>query len=57
MMKLLNAFLSDEDGSTAIEYALVASLMAVVTIGALRALSTNMSNKYSLISDAVDAAS
>ncbi len=56
MILLFRRLLSDEEGSTAIEYALLASLMAIVTIGALRALSSNISDNYSQIAEAVDAA-
>ena len=41
----MNKFISlikDEKGATAIEYGLIASLIAVVLVGALRAIGTNL---------------
>jgi pilus assembly protein Flp/PilA len=35
-------FLRDESGATAIEYGLIAALIAVVIIGALQAVGTNL---------------
>jgi pilus assembly protein Flp/PilA len=37
-MKLVKQFLNDESGATAIEYGLIAALIAVVIIGAAGAL-------------------
>ena len=39
-------FLSNQDGATAIEYALIASLIAVFIVGALAALGTNLSSEF-----------
>ena len=39
---LLSRFMRDESGVTAIEYGLIASLVAVAIIGALGTLSTNL---------------
>jgi pilus assembly protein Flp/PilA len=39
-------FLADQSGATAIEYALIASLIAVFLIGALSALGTNLSSEF-----------
>jgi pilus assembly protein Flp/PilA len=46
MFKVLNVFVSDESGATAIEYALIASLIAVFIVGALAALGTNISSEF-----------
>ncbi len=43
-MKNLVSFLRDESGATAIEYGLIAALIAVVIIGALQAIGTNLNN-------------
>ncbi len=43
------AFLKDESGVTAIEYGLIAGLIAVVIIGALTTLGTNVSNKFNAV--------
>jgi pilus assembly protein Flp/PilA len=46
MTRTIHAFLCDQDGATAIEYALIASLIAVFLIGALSALGTNLSSEF-----------
>ncbi|MBK7757723.1 MAG: Flp family type IVb pilin [Deltaproteobacteria bacterium] len=38
---MIKSFISDESGATAIEYGLIASLIAVAIIGALTALGTS----------------
>lgn len=49
-MKKLAAFLlKDESGATAIEYGLIAGLIAVVIIGALTTLGTNVMNKFNAV--------
>lgn len=40
---------SDDDGATAIEYGLIASLIAVVIIGALMLLNGSMTDMYERI--------
>ena len=45
-MSLITRFLSDESGATAIEYGLLAALIAVVIIGAVKAVGTNLSGKF-----------
>jgi pilus assembly protein Flp/PilA len=46
MTRTIHAFLRNQDGATAIEYALIASLIAVFLIGALSALGTNLSSVF-----------
>ena len=46
MAKSVPMFLADQSGATAIEYALIASLIAVFIIGALAALGTNLSSEF-----------
>jgi pilus assembly protein Flp/PilA len=53
MIRTLNAFLSNQDGATAIEYALIASLIAVFIIGALSALGTNLSSEFAEVGAAL----
>lgn len=43
MNKIIGKFLRDESGATAIEYGLIAALIAVVIIGALQLIGTNLS--------------
>jgi pilus assembly protein Flp/PilA len=42
MNNLFSRFVRDESGATAIEYGLIAALIAVVIIGALQAIGTNL---------------
>jgi pilus assembly protein Flp/PilA len=46
MIKSLQIFVADDSGVTAIEYALIASLIAVFIIGALAALGTGISSEF-----------
>jgi pilus assembly protein Flp/PilA len=41
--------LSDESGATAIEYGLLASLIAVVIIGAVKLVGSNLSTKFNAV--------
>jgi len=45
-MSLITRFVSDESGATAIEYGLLAALIAVVIIGEVKAVGTNLSGKF-----------
>ena len=49
-MNLLRRFLHDESGATAIEYGLIAALVAVVLIGALGTLGDNLTGVFEAIS-------
>ncbi|EGD59840.1 hypothetical protein Y88_2279 [Novosphingobium nitrogenifigens DSM 19370] len=49
-MKLINRILKDEAGATAIEYGLIAALIAVAAITAMGALGNSLSNTFSLVS-------
>ncbi|HEY4077372.1 MAG TPA: Flp family type IVb pilin [Rhizomicrobium sp.] len=55
-MNLISRFIRDESGATAIEYGLIAALIAVVIIGAVSLVGTSLSTKFTAISTAVDAA-
>ncbi len=46
MRNLVSHFVSDESGVTAIEYGLIAALIAVVIIGAVSSLGTGLSNTF-----------
>jgi pilus assembly protein Flp/PilA len=46
----LKAFIRDQSGATAIEYGLIASLVAVAIIGGVKALGTNLSGTFSKVS-------
>ena len=55
-MKKLISFFKDEDGVTAIEYGLIAALIAVVIIVALVLLGTALRDKFSYIASEVEVA-
>lgn len=46
MTKLFARFAKDESGATAIEYGLIAALIAVVIIGALQLLGGSIRDKF-----------
>lgn len=56
MTKLINRFVRDEEGATAIEYGLIAALIAVAIIAALRGVATSISTNFSDISSNLDSA-
>ena len=49
MLKLMKNFVSDESGVTAIEYALIASLIAVFIIVAVQLVGTRVSTVFNEI--------
>lgn len=49
MNNLFTRFVRDETGATAIEYGLIAALIAVVIIGTLQAVGTNLSTKFNSV--------
>ena len=53
MIKSLKSFVANESGATAIEYALIASLIAVFLIGALSALGTKLSSEFAEVGAAL----
>ena len=53
MIKSLKSFVANESGATAIEYALIASLIAVALVGILTSLGTKLSAEFSDISGAL----
>ena len=53
MSKFVSRFLKDESGATAIEYGLIAALIAVVLITALNPLSGKISGTFAKIGDAM----
>lgn len=50
-MKMLSKFVKDESGATAIEYGLLAALVAVVLIVALTALGSKLSGTFNNVSN------
>jgi pilus assembly protein Flp/PilA len=49
MRTFIKRFLADQSGPTAIEYGLIAALIAVVTIAGLTTLGSNLNAKYNMI--------
>ena len=49
MTNLISRFVRDESGATAIEYGLIAALIAVVIITALASVGTSLSAKFTSI--------
>ena len=47
MTTMFSKFLKDESGATAIEYSLIAALIGVAVIAAVKKLGTTMSAKFS----------
>ena len=53
MLKAIKSFVANESGATAIEYALIASLIVVFIIAALSSLGTKLSNEFSEVGNAL----
>ena len=49
-IETIRRFLNDEDGPTAVEYAVMLALIVVVAMGAITSLGTNASNTFSNVS-------
>ena len=56
MKKMVMNFLKDEEGVTAIEYALIAGLVAVAAITAWGTLGTKISTQATNVANKIDAA-
>ncbi|MGB8276358.1 MAG: Flp family type IVb pilin [Methylovirgula sp.] len=53
MKKIFARFAADQSGVTAIEYGLIAGLIAVVIIGAVTSLGTSVKSKFTAIGTAL----
>ena len=53
---MIKKFLKNEDGATAIEYGLIAALIAVAIVGVLALLGPQLSTTFQKINDNVKAA-
>lgn len=51
---MFKRLLKNEDGATAIEYGLIAALIAVATITAMQTLGTNLGNTFGNVSTALE---
>ncbi|HEX4098562.1 MAG TPA: Flp family type IVb pilin [Caulobacteraceae bacterium] len=56
MSKIFQRFIKDEGGATAIEYGLIAALVAVVIIVGLTSLGTTLNNTFSTVATNVSGA-
>lgn len=56
MKSIIKAFASDESGATAIEYGLLAGLIAVALITALNTLGTDISDLFGRVGTELDGA-
>lgn len=56
MIKSLKVFANDESGATAIEYGLIAALIAVGLIAALSALGSSLQAIFNTVASELDAA-
>ena len=56
MTNFLNRFAKDDSGVTAIEYGLIAALVAVVLVTALTMLGTSLTNTFTGIATELDTA-
>ena len=52
-MNSIKKFINDESGVTAIEYAMIAALIAVVIVAAVRTLGTKMSSMFTSVTTAI----
>ena len=55
MINMIKNFVKDESGATAIEYGLIAALVAVAIIFALGALGDELSNIFQYVADTLGA--
>lgn len=53
MRNFINRFAKDESGATAIEYGLIAALMAVIIIAGIGLIGGSLSNKFQFIADQI----
>ena len=56
MTKTLQAFIRDEEGVTMVEYGLMLALIAVVCIGAVQLIGTNLNNMFTTIAGDISGA-
>jgi len=56
MFAKMIGFIKDEDGATAIEYGLIAALVAVACIGALTAVGSSLEGIFTMVSTSLSGA-
>ena len=55
-MSLINRFMQDDSGATAIEYGLIAALVAVAIISALGIMKNSLVNTFNKVATSLDSA-
>lgn len=55
-MKLMTKLFKDESGATAIEYGLIAALIAVAAIAAMQALGSGLETTFNAVTDELNTA-
>ncbi|HMS21085.1 MAG TPA: Flp family type IVb pilin [Sphingorhabdus sp.] len=53
-MKMIKKLFKNEEGATAIEYGLIAALIAVAAIAAMSSLGDNLSNTFNDVNNELD---
>ncbi len=53
MTNFMKRFLKDESGATAIEYGLIAALIAVAAIAAMQSIGTKLGTTFNNVSDSL----
>jgi pilus assembly protein Flp/PilA len=56
MCRVISAFANDKSGATAIEYGLIAALVAVAIVASLTTLGTSLSGTFNNVATAVSTA-
>ena len=56
MSKFVTRFMQDDSGATAIEYGLIVALIAVVIIGAVTTVGTNLSSQFGKVGSSIGTA-
>ncbi len=56
MYAMLDRFMQDDSGATALEYGLIAALVSVASIGALSAIGTSVAAVFSMVSSTLSSA-
>ena len=56
MTRFINRFVRDESGVTAMEYGMIAALIAVVILGVLGTLGQDLNDTFTKVKDAIEEA-
>jgi len=57
MLSLIKSLVRDESGATAIEYGLIAALVAIAAMGGMRLLGTSLNSIFSSVGTTLQSAS